>query len=500
MDKNKGNITRRLFLKLSSALAVASVSGATHADLISRPAFQKSQSIQRTALKDLKISLSGDLVTAAHKSYGALFLPNNLVYRNIRPLGIALCKNESDISRSLEWCKKHNVSLITRNGGHSYAGYSTTRGLMINIQALNNISYNKALEEVRIGAGANSAQIYNALQEINRTLTHGRCLGVGMGAFLLGGGVGFNMRRFGVGSDLMTQTEMVLANGLLIRANMTENKDLFWACRGVGGGNLGINTSFNISVFPANEIVVFKINWSNVSDQFLENMFAALESSQRELGHQIYLKPEAIGGRSSSISAYMFGQFAGPVSQFNEIISQINSAQSPSSSVIQELPYWEGQRFISDTGVPAYYRFRSRFVNSGITHQMISLLRRNLANWKNTSGNGYVKLYQTGGAVNDIAPEATAFVHRSSQWMADVSIDWKGGQSASSVNAAQRWQDHFYNEITKLSGGGAYQNFVDRTLKDWEKAYYGQNADRLKSIKLRVDPDDQFHFQQSIRL
>jgi FAD/FMN-containing dehydrogenase len=281
---------------------------------------------------------------------------------------------------------------------------------------------------------------------------------------------------------------------------MTENKDLFWACRGVGGGNLGINTSFNISVFPANEIVVFKINWSNVSDQFLENMFAALESSQRELGHQIYLKPEAIGGRSSSISAYMFGQFAGPVSQFNEIISQINSAQSPSSSVIQELPYWEGQRFISDTGVPAYYRFRSRFVNSGITHQMISLLRRNLANWKNTSGNGYVKLYQTGGAVNDIAPEATAFVHRSSQWMADVSIDWKGGQSASSVNAAQRWQDHFYNEITKLSGGGAYQNFVDRTLKDWEKAYYGQNADRLKSIKLRVDPDDQFHFQQSIRL
>lgn len=498
--ENRANISRRLFLKMSSAFAVGSAAATTNAAIMAGSGVDKYLPIPRSAIQDLKGALSGELVTPSDPGFGVLALPNNLVYRNVKPIGIAICKDELDVSRALEWCKRHNVSLITRNGGHSYAGYSTTHGLMINIQALNSISYDKSSEEVRIGAGASNGQVYNALQAVNRTLTHGRCLGVGVGAFLLGGGVGFNMRRFGVGSDLMNQTEIVLANGLRVRANANENEDLLWASRGVGGGNLGISTSFNVSVYPANEIVVFKINWSNVSDRFLANMFSVLESSSRELGHQIYLRPEDIAGKSSSISAYMFGQFAGPLSKFDKIISQINSVQSPSTSDIKQLPYWEGQKFISDVGAPAYYRFRSRFINSVISDEMIYSIRKNLSKWKNFTGNGYLKLYQTGGAVNDLVPEATAFVHRNSQWMADVSIDWPVNQPASTVNAAQRWQDRFYSEITKLAGGGAYQNFADRSLKDWEQAYYGQNIDRLRLIKLRVDPDNVFHFQQSIRV
>jgi len=370
---------------------------------------------------------------------------------------------------------------------------------MINTQALNSITYDKSREEVRIGAGANNGQIYDALEPINRTLTHGRCLGVGVGAFLLGGGVGFNMRRFGVGSDLVTQTEMVLADGLFVRANKAENPDLFWAIRGAGGGNLGINTSFNVSVFPADRIVIFKINWSNVSDAFLQNMFSVLESSPRALGHQIYLRPEDINGKSSAISAYMFGQFAGSLQDFNEIISQINSIKPPYASTIEYLPYWEGQRLISDAGAPAYYRFRSRFINSTITESIISVIRKNLGGWKNKDGNGYLKLYQTGGAVNDLLSQETAFVHRDSQWMADVSIDWKGDQSKNSINKAQIWQDRLYAEITRLAGGGAYQNFVDRSLNDWEYSYYGKNITRLRAIKQQVDPLNVFHFQQSIK-
>jgi len=492
------DISRRGFLKLSSAFAALSVTSRASSETLAR-ATGEDRLISASALTDLRQSLSGSLITPGDTGYELMYLPNNLVYRGIKPIGIAICKNEDDIAKSLRWCRKHNVNLITRNGGHSYAGYSTTRGLMINTQALNSITYDKSREEVRIGAGANNGQIYDALEPINRTLTHGRCLGVGVGAFLLGGGVGFNMRRFGVGSDLVTQTEMVLADGLFVRANKAENPDLFWAIRGAGGGNLGINTSFNVSVFPADRIVIFKINWSNVSDAFLQNMFSVLESSPRALGHQIYLRPEDINGKSSAISAYMFGQFAGSLQDFNEIISQINSIKPPYASTIEYLPYWEGQRLISDAGAPAYYRFRSRFINSTITESIISVIRKNLGGWKNKDGNGYLKLYQTGGAVNDLLSQETAFVHRDSQWMADVSIDWKGDQSKNSINKAQIWQDRLYAEITRLAGGGAYQNFVDRSLNDWEYSYYGKNITRLRAIKQQVDPLNVFHFQQSIK-
>ena len=44
----------------------------------------------------------------------------------------------------------------------------------------------------------------------------------------------------------------------------------------------------------------------------------------------------------------------------------------------------------------------------------------------------------------------------------------------------------------------AYQNFIDCTLKDWQQAYYGTNFDRLVRVKRKYDPDDFFHFRQSI--
>jgi hypothetical protein len=44
----------------------------------------------------------------------------------------------------------------------------------------------------------------------------------------------------------------------------------------------------------------------------------------------------------------------------------------------------------------------------------------------------------------------------------------------------------------------AYQNFIDRSQPDWAHAYYSDNLDRLVSIKRNRDPEDFFHFRQSV--
>jgi hypothetical protein len=47
---------------------------------------------------------------------------------------------------------------------------------------------------------------------------------------------------------------------------------------------------------------------------------------------------------------------------------------------------------------------------------------------------------------------------------------------------------------------GAYTNVPNAGMADWEKAYWGPNVDRLRTIKATYDASNVFCFEQSIPL
>jgi len=101
-----------------------------------------------------------------------------------------------------------------------------------------------------------------------------------------------------------------------------------------------------------------------------------------------------------------------------------------------------------------------------------------------------------GGAINAVAPDATAFVHRGA--LCQIQISASGASAPSDVAAAQSWLAGTAAALAPYSDGQAYQNYIDPTLADWQQAYYGSNLPRLVEVKRAYDPDDLFHFAQSI--
>lgn len=124
------------------------------------------------------------------------------------------------------------------------------QGVTIDLSMLNGTSYDEETNIANIQPGGRWKNVYADLDTYGVTVTGGRDGGVGVGGFLLGGGVSFFSGREGFGCDSVLNYEVVLANGTIINANSTHNSDLWKALKG-GASNFGIVTRFDMEAVPA---------------------------------------------------------------------------------------------------------------------------------------------------------------------------------------------------------------------------------------------------------
>lgn len=60
-----------------------------------------------------------------------------------------------------------------------------------------------------------------------------------------------------------------------------------------------------------------------------------------------------------------------------------------------------------------------------------------------------------------------------------------------------QWVEDFRRAMLPFARG-VYVNTIDLSIKDWPEAYYGCNFERLTKVKTKYDPENVFHFPQSI--
>ena len=487
-------MNRSVFLHRAVGLAVAA------GVIDSGPASAASRSPSALPWSTLARQLSGSLVLPDAKPFAALARPNNLRYAVRRPKAIAVCANALDVRAAMLWAREHGVPLVARSGGHSYAGYSTTTGLMIDVHRINGFSFNASTGVATFGGGARNRDIYARGRQLGVAVTHGRCADVGVAGLALGGGIGFNMRERGLLSDQLVESEVVTADGTLHKIDAFRNADLFWASRGGGGGNFGINTSFSLRTFRVGTMTAFDLTWDADLQGTFERMVSALESAPATLGSKftILATPQAAGA-APKLELQLIGQLAGPPAQLSEILRPVYAFRKPSKvALMKQLPYWDAQDRLSELGTPSYFQERSYFFNERIGPSVVDAAFEWMRRWPGTIESATFKAFQTGGRMNEIAPEATAFVHRASLWLASIALTWNARTTGAALQRGLEWQSAFYDAIGSFAKGGAYQNFIDPSLTNWKSAYYGSNLARLEAIKRRVDPEHVFSFPEAI--
>lgn len=156
--------------------------------------------------------------------------------------------------------------------------------------------------------------------------------------------------------------------------------------------------------------------------------------------------------------------------------------------------------FASHTPAHFYSKSLKFTENTLMTEDAIDQVFNYLDTAESNSPLWFVVFDLAGGAINDVAQDATAYWHRDAlYWMQSYIVDL-----TQIVTPTSRLFLNGLNEAAKNATPGvddsAYPGYVDKSLHDAQTAYWGDNVERLQKIKAELDPDNVFRNPQSIQV
>ncbi|MGW0589241.1 FAD-binding oxidoreductase [Streptosporangium sp. NPDC002607] len=445
--------------------------------------------------------LAGKVIRPGDASYDSARRLFNPTFDAVRPAGVAYCANPSDVAECVGFARRLNVPLAVRSGGHSYAGWSTGTGLVLDVSRMGKVSHTAG--RARVGAGAKLIDVYDRLAASGVSIPAGTCATVGVSGLALGGGIGVVSRKYGLTCDVMESVQIVTADGQLLTCDANHNADLYWASRGGGGGNLGVAVSFEFRTHPAREVTVFFLHWPwSKAARALRAWQAWGPSAPDALWSGMHLS------RDGGMDVQVVGLYLGGKADCERLLDRLaDAAGSPSSSYVRQTSYRQAMLTMAGCGslsvtqchlggsLPGQTRGGrlSRDTFTAKSHMAYRPLSEagagTLVAQVARPGNHTVLLDALGGAVARVRPDATAFPHRAALYSVQYYAHRAGAAAwARTAHAAMR--PHF--------GDHAYVNYIDPELGGWRAAYYGANATRLAQIKAARDPGRLFRLPQGI--
>jgi hypothetical protein len=454
--------------------------------------------LDENSIATLKASLRGEIVGPDDPAYEHLRrVYNGMIDKH--PRLIVRCADVSDVIATVNFARDNDLLLAVRCGGHSGAGLGTCDGgLVLDLSPMKGIRVDPDSHTVRVDGGCTQQEVNHATSAFGLSVPVGIFSTTGIGGLTLGGGHGYLTRKYGLAIDNLLEADVVLADGRLVTASDHENEDLFWAIRG-GGGNFGVVTNFLFQAHPPNMVTAGPMFWEHEQAFEMMQWYRQFSPAAPEDVYGFFALmnippappfPEHLHGRN--VCGIIWSHL-GSAEQAEKDLADIRRSHPPLFELTGRMPYtallsmfdpllppglqwyWKADFFrqISDEAIQQHIRYGS---------QLPTLLST-------------MHLYPVDGQANRVAPDATAFNYRDAKWsMIIAGIDPNPANNEPMTN----WAKEYWSALHPYSAGGAYVNFMMEEGFDRILATYGDNYDRLASIKAKYDPDNLFRVNQNI--
>jgi FAD/FMN-containing dehydrogenase len=453
----------------------------------------------------LQRNVQGTLVRPGNPTYDVVRLLENPRYDGERPLAVLSVADAEDVATGIRFAQDNDLPVAIRSGGHSYPGWSgggSPRALVLDCRPLSDVTLDGTT--ATIGPGAALASVYDTLGSGGRAIAGGSCATVAVGGLTLGGGVGVLTRAMGLTCDAVTSMQVVTADGKVRTASADQESDLYWALRGGGGGHLGVVTSFDFTTSAAPTLNTVYLQWPISA---APDVIAAWQDWAPDADPGLWSTLKALGGQQHAGGPILLlsGTWTGPGDAFDrQLAGLLDHVPAPSARSTQTRSYLDAMLSYAgcasvpidkcNTGPGGSLDRESFGATSHVAYDALSsagigdLLDQVQGAQSSGLKEAGISIDALGGKVRDLAPDATAFVHR----QALATVQYTATFPSGTARAADAYVHGFRAAMLPHWGNHAYVNYADPTIDDAQAAYFGANADRLAQVRTTYDPDGFF--------
>ncbi|KAJ7780247.1 hypothetical protein DFH07DRAFT_467953 [Mycena maculata] len=426
----------------------------------------------------------------------------------VTPAAVTRPGTAEDVAQIVQCAVASAVKVQARSGGHSYGNYGIggeDGAVVVDMVNFQQFTMDNTTWQATIGSGTLLADVTSRLHDAGgRAIAHGTCPQVGIGGHATIGGLGPISRQWGTALDHVLEVEVVLANGTIARANATQNPDILWVVKGAAA-SFGIVTEFVFLTRPEpSSAVIYSYKFEFGDFAGLAPTFAAWQDIVADPNLDRKLASEVI---IYELGMIISGTYFGTQDEYDALNFTGRLVGTNATASVSVLDDWLGivGNWAETEALQIVGGVSGPFYSKSLTFKATTLIPANgiqdLFNYFDSADKGTLIWFAIfdveGGAVNDVAQNATAYAHRDAQFYMQTYAVGVGALSNTTTAFVEGMSSAIMDSMPGVQFG-AYAGYVDPKLADGPQEYWGTNLPRLESIKATIDPGDVFHNPQSV--